>query len=60
MELKITIETTNNYDVKDVITSFHYALQLGESHMKSQGLNVYSEIVKEIRENDPSILPNKN
>jgi len=56
---KIDIELSKDFEMIDIITAFHYALQIGEEEMNKKGLKVFSEIVEDIRENEPTILVTK-
>ena len=56
MEITININTENNYKMIDLIAAFHYVLQCGEEEMIKKNLNEYSNIIKDIRNNEPLIM----
>jgi len=55
MEYKVTFATSKNYEFKDIMTAFHYGLQCAEEKMKEQGLEVFTDIIKDIRKNEPTM-----
>lgn len=55
MEYKVTFATSKNYEFTDIMTAFHYGLQCAEEKMKEQDLKVFTDIIKDIRENEPTM-----
>ena len=55
MDIVIRMSIENTYEMTDIITAFHYGLQLAREEMEKKGHKVFAQILKEIHENEPSI-----
>lgn len=54
MNISIEMSLSGKYQMIDIITAFHYGLQLAEEQLKANN-STYAEIIEDIRKNEPSI-----